>query len=78
LQEAFLKVEEIYSPSNQFSTTYVDDNGLNNGARALTAPRRALAQALPTSLQGCQIFLGTKYQNGGKIYQITASYTKYP
>jgi hypothetical protein len=27
--------------------------------------------------QGCQIFLGTKYQNG-KIYQITTNYTKCP
>jgi nuclear transport factor 2 (NTF2) superfamily protein len=29
------------------------------------------------SRQGCQIFLGTKYQNG-KMYQITVSYTKCP
>jgi hypothetical protein len=28
--------------------------------------------------QGCQIFLGPKYQNGGKIYQITTKYTKWP
>jgi hypothetical protein len=28
--------------------------------------------------QGCQIFLGPKYQNGGKIYQITTKYTKLP
>jgi hypothetical protein len=27
--------------------------------------------------QGCQIFLDTTYQNGGKIYQMTAKYTKW-
>jgi hypothetical protein len=28
--------------------------------------------------QGCQIFLGTKYQNGKEVYQITTNYTKCP
>jgi hypothetical protein len=28
--------------------------------------------------QGCQIFLGTTYQNGEKIHQITMKYTKCP
>jgi hypothetical protein len=28
-------------------------------------------------LQGCQIFLGSKYQNGEK-YQMTTPYTKWP
>jgi hypothetical protein len=28
--------------------------------------------------QGCQIFLGTKYQKGKKVYQTTMNYTKCP
>jgi hypothetical protein len=36
-----------------------------------------LLKVAPTYLQGCQIFLGTTYQNG-KIYQITIKYTKWP
>jgi hypothetical protein len=28
--------------------------------------------------QSCQIFLGTTYQKGGKIYPITTNYTKCP
>jgi hypothetical protein len=28
--------------------------------------------------QGCQIFLGTKYQKTGKNYQITTKFNKYP
>jgi hypothetical protein len=29
-------------------------------------------------VQGCQIFLGTTYQNGEKIYHIRIKYTKWP
>jgi hypothetical protein len=30
------------------------------------------------AIQGCQIFLGPKYQKGKKIYQIITKYTKWP
>jgi hypothetical protein len=31
-----------------------------------------------TREQGCQIFVGRSYQNGGEMYQMTAQYTKWP
>jgi hypothetical protein len=36
-----------------------------------------VAAFFPRHEQGCQIFIGTKYQNGGKIYQIAIHYTKW-
>jgi hypothetical protein len=37
---------------------------------------RIIGRRFQRQLQGCQIFLGTRYQHGGKIYQITTKYTK--
>jgi hypothetical protein len=33
---------------------------------------------IATARQGCQIFLGPKYQNGEKYTRFTTKYTKWP
>jgi hypothetical protein len=47
------------------------------GDEAIAWGNGLFSQNTSTLCQGCQIFIGATYQNGGKIYQMTTKCTKW-
>jgi hypothetical protein len=64
---------DFFSP--QHLVALVESGWVNSG-RSIFKLSTLLMCSAYISAQGCQIFLGTTYQNGENMYQMTTKYTQ--